>query len=215
MHTRVIAAGSVAAAALIAGSVSLIMATGSASAASDKPVLLGKTNTASTQTKVTNTKGPAMVFTSSKTTPPFAIGEKNKHTVKYLSADMLDGKSSGAFAAAASSTGTVINTGLAPATCPSGTKLTGGGVASVFGDPVIYSGPGFDTNGNFVANSWQGLSSGDPAGVYSLATCISLTGKPVPDAIQTNAAAGTLTKVQKNYLTDSVKVAKKAAKAAR
>lgn len=62
-----------------------------------------------------------------------------------------------------------------PATCPSGTVLTGGGGLSLYG--IAYSGPYFDVDGNLHQDAWTALDNmEDPDNpAYAIAICTSIT----------------------------------------
>ena len=70
--------------------------TGTAYAANGGTFRLGKSNSATTTTKLTNTKGTALKIISKAGTPPISVGS-NSTKVPYLNADKLDGKDSSQF----------------------------------------------------------------------------------------------------------------------
>ncbi len=70
--------------------------TGTAYAANGGTFRLGKSNSATTTTKLTNTKGTALKIISKAGTPPISVGS-NSTKVPYLNADKLDGKDSTQF----------------------------------------------------------------------------------------------------------------------
>src|SRR5688572_19851470 len=133
-------------AAFIAGFLAAVVLTGggaAAYAANGGSLLIGRSNSATATTTLTNTRGVPMKFVAKPGSPPLTVNSTT--TVPYLSADRLDGLSSGSFALAGGQTGTITGiTEWAPlvedgppdpasgllvswADCPSGTKLTGGG----------------------------------------------------------------------------------------
>ena len=117
--------------------------TGTAYAANGGTFRLGKSNSATATTKLTNTKGTALKVISKAGTPPISVGS-NSTKVPYLNADKLDGISSAGFVrgkiyfAEVNADGT-LNRGSAGVTSES-TGFTGGyqvnfpqNVASCFG----------------------------------------------------------------------------------
>jgi len=70
--------------------------TGTAYAANGGTFRLGKSNSATATTKLTNTKGTALKIISKAGTPPISVGS-NSTKVPYLNADKLDGKDSSQF----------------------------------------------------------------------------------------------------------------------
>jgi len=152
----------------IVGFVAAIVLTGggvAAYAANGGSLLIGRSNTGSAVTTLTNTGGtPLSLRAKSSSYAPFAVNSSK--VVTNLNADKLDGLTSGSFAYAASAhTGNIFGTSqwapnettgepdpttgviISKATCPAGTKLTGGGSDNLT-----------DTGFSFVdspdANSW-------------------------------------------------------------
>lgn len=189
---RALAIAGLAVTVLVGGAV--LTPVGSASAAAAKSVLLGKSNKTATTTTIQNTKGTALSLKSPSNKPPLAVS--NSKTVKNLSADKLDGHSSGDFARSTAVTGTIVAINEVAA-CPKGTTLTGGGGLAYSG--LAYSGVAFNDEGNPI-NAWQVLPVGDDSEVYSLATCYSPSGKPVPGSLEDNGAAQKLTAAQRGFL---------------
>ena len=70
--------------------------TGTAYAANGGTFRLGKSNSATATTKLTNTKGTALKVISKAGTPPISVGS-NSTKVPYLNADKLDGIDSSSF----------------------------------------------------------------------------------------------------------------------
>jgi hypothetical protein len=70
--------------------------TGTAYAANGGTFRLGKSNSATATTKLTNTKGTALKVISKAGTPPISVGS-NSTKVPYFNADKLDGISSAGF----------------------------------------------------------------------------------------------------------------------
>lgn len=118
----------------------LVLGSGTAFAATGGNFLLGKANTASAVTTLTNGYGTALYLKSKTGTPSLAVNSKSKIT--NLNADYLDNKDISAFALSTGKTGTIEGDGgvwldltgdgladvaVAFAECPTGTVLTGGG----------------------------------------------------------------------------------------
>jgi len=168
----------------IAGAVTaLTLGGGTAYAANGGSFLLGRSNTATTATTLTNTAGTPLSLKARTGYPPLAVSSTK--TVPSLSADLLDGLTSASFlrstgkaadaekvdgingASIALTTGrtgvvygsdTDVDHLAITARCPAGTIATGGGGAADFeGDALAYSGPDFDRNGTLIANSWLAM----------------------------------------------------------
>jgi hypothetical protein len=158
----------------------LVIGSGTAVAANGKSLLLGRSNTATAVTSVTNSKGTALSLRSKKGTPPLAVN--NSTRVPNLNADRLDGYSSGSFlkakakaadadkvdgingasiALVGGQTGVVWGSNkdadrfVDTANCPSGTKMLSGGGVAPSGETVLYDGPDHDLDtGVLIPNSW-------------------------------------------------------------
>lgn len=107
-----------------------LVLSGTAYAANGGSFLLGRSNTASTTTTLSNT-GSSSVLKLTAKSGQRPLTTNSTRTAVNLSADRLDGLDSTAFARSTGKTGYIIgyNEGFgdASATCPSGTQLTGGG----------------------------------------------------------------------------------------
>ncbi len=133
-------------AAFIAGFLAAIVLTGggaAAYAANGGSLLIGRSNSATATTTLTNTRGIPLKLVAKPGYPPLTVNSTT--TVPYLSADRLDGLSSGSFALASGQTGSVTGGSdwydwnddgtanpadgvvISWADCPAGTQLTGGG----------------------------------------------------------------------------------------
>ena len=137
----------------------VILAGGAAYAANGGAFILGRANAASLPTSLKNSTGTALVLTSSNGKPSLTVNGKAK--VANLNADSLDGVDSTTFSLKTGRTGVIKGSANDAdgfentARCPTGTYATGGGgLAYVAGEHLIYSGPDFDANGNFIRNSW-------------------------------------------------------------
>jgi hypothetical protein len=170
-------------AALVAGAlVAVALTPGSAVAASAKSVLLGRSNTATTTTSLSNTKGTPLALSAGKGQAPLKVN--SSRTVTNLSADRLDGLSSGSFARSTGRTGVVVAAAVdRAARCPDGTVLTGGGGLALGSLSLAYSGPDLTDKLEFVPSSWIAI---DPAGgALSWAVCYSPSGAAIKGAAST------------------------------
>jgi hypothetical protein len=143
-----------------------LMLSGVGHAADGSSFLLGRMNTASRITSLSNVSGSALSLVSIASSPPLRVNSHAK--VAHLNADLLDGRDSSEFALAGARTGVIVgNTsdddGLAnTAHCPAGTIATGGGgYATGPRDYLKYSGPDHDDAGVIVPNSWLVVADGD------------------------------------------------------
>jgi hypothetical protein len=188
-------------AALAAGAlVAVVLTPGSAVAAAAKSVLLGRSNTATTTTSLSNSKGTPLALTAGRGQAPLKVN--SSRTVTNLSADRLDGLSSGSFlrstgkavdadkldglnstsfARTSGKTGVVVAADVDQAAyCPAGTVLTGGGGLGMGSMTLFYSGPEMKADGTFAPNSWMAI---DPmGGAVSWAVCYSPSGAAIKGA---------------------------------
>src|SRR4051794_29522720 len=147
MNKRISTPAALAAGALVA----VVLTPGSAVAATAKSVLLGRSNSTTTTTSLSNSKGTPLALSAGKGQAPLKVN--SSRTVTNLSADRLDGLSSGSFlrstgkatdadkldglnstsfARTTGKTGVVLAADVNQAAhCPSGTVLTGGGGLSL------------------------------------------------------------------------------------
>jgi hypothetical protein len=147
----------------------LVLGSGTAFAATGGNFLLGKANTASAVTTLTNGYGTSLYLKSKTGTPSLAVNSKSK--VANLNADYLDNKDISAFALSTGKTGTILGDGAyydldgdnvvdtvaAIAECPTGTLRTGGGgVDQTPGGTLWWSAPAqpADLTSWVVASSW-------------------------------------------------------------
>lgn len=165
----------------VAATLALFIALGgTAYAANGGSFLLGRNNAASLPTILTSTgASPALILRPQAGQPPMSTSSKLKSP--NLNADLLDGVDSTGFARVGGSTGYIVGddpTGdFAEATCPAGTKLTGGGGIAAGVDNVLYA----SAPDPSVARSWA--ASGVPSGedVVAIAVCYNPKGA-VPGA---------------------------------
>jgi hypothetical protein len=170
----------------------LVLCSGTAVAATGGKLILGHHNHESRTSTVSNRHGTALSLRSKPGTPSLRVSSRT--TVPKLSADRLDGLSSGSFARANAGMTTVSAPGVAldwtggagvkdtifaVATCPAGTLLTGGGYedGTDTGRVVV------DEASVSTANAWVLLVRIDPsntddqqAPASAMAKCLSLTG---------------------------------------
>jgi len=148
----------------------LVIGGGSAYASTGGTFVLGHKNKATNVTKLINSQGTALKLKSKAGTASLAVSSSTK--VTNLNSDKIDGLDSTALALTAGSTGFVVADGVfvdldnppdgvpdalfADATCPTGTRLTGGGVDNLTSD-------GFTPlNGPSGGNVWTAASLADP-----------------------------------------------------
>lgn len=182
---------------------SIIAIPNMASAANGGSVILGKSNTETTTTTVTNSGGTPITLNAKSGSAPLAVNSGTK--VTNLNADKIDGVSSesllrttgkaadsdkvdgyhaSSFAMRSAKTATIVHDGYYDglgAKCPSGTVfVSGGGFVPASADYIWYAGPDFDINGTLIANSWLVLA--DNGVGTSNVTCMSLSGAAVSGA---------------------------------
>ena len=170
--------------AFIAGAiVALVLGTGTAYAANGGIFRLGRSNSATAITTLTNTQGTALKLSSKAGQPSLRVNRNTK--VPSLNSDLLDGVDSGSFARVTkvgSNTGTgFVDDGgtsdpaddavIAVAVCPAGSQVVGGGGSDLTDDGVLfYSAP--DTgNAWLVISSTAGLNATNAANVAAYARC--------------------------------------------
>ena len=139
---------------------------GVAYAANGGSFLLGSNNNETRGAGLANSNGTPLYLASKAGTPPLVVYSTTK--VPRLNADALDGVDSTSFALAGGQTGYIAVNGTpqdmngdgatdaltADATCPAGTKVTGGGVENYTGYPMAIDAP----EGS---NAWGGAVPAD------------------------------------------------------
>lgn len=117
----------------------LVLGSGTAYAATGGKFIIGKSNSATSTSTLSNSRGTALALNSKSGTAPLKVNSATK--VAKLNADKLDGRDSTSFALASGQVGSIGGVGqyldvnndnvpdflVSVATCPTGTKLTGGG----------------------------------------------------------------------------------------
>jgi hypothetical protein len=140
---------------------------GVALAATGSTLILGHTNKAGKITKIVDKKGTPLGLTAKAGKAPLTVNTGTK--VTHLNADAIDGLSSGSFARASGQFGVITAESvfidldedgtndalLAVAECPTGTKLTGGGIDNFSSGFTYVDSP--DTG------AWIALSGADPS----------------------------------------------------
>lgn len=211
-------------AAFIAGFLAAIVLTGggaAAYAANGGSLLIGRSNSATATTTLTNTRGIPLKLVAKPGSPPLTVNSTT--TVPYLSADRLDGLSSGSFALAAGKTGSVTGGSdwydwnddgtansadevvISWADCPAGTQLTGGGNDNLTTGFTFIDAP---DGASWIALSDASEADGDePADLTAYAVCYNPRGA-VPSAAAAKSAPQLSAGLQE-------RVAKAAAKHAR
>lgn len=178
----------------------LVLGGGTAYAATGGTFVLGKSNTASTPTSLTNSSGIALSLNSKTGSAPLKVNHTTK--VTNLNSDQLDGLDSTKFALTTGQTNTIQavstaidtdndgieDTLMAFATCPSGTRLTGGGADDYTADGVLYVNAPVDKTA-WAAVSTADVSTADPADVDAYAICYNPRGSVSGGAFRTTTSA--------------------------
>ncbi|MCW2854742.1 MAG: hypothetical protein JWR52_357 [Marmoricola sp.] len=180
----------------------LVLGSGTAYAATGGKFILGSSNTATKTTILTNSRGTALSLKSKAGTASLAVNSPTK--VTNLNADRLDNLDSTSFALASGNvkafdvTGTLHdfnNNGLndtivATATCPAGSRRTGGGGTDVTTSGYMFS------NGPDSPNSWtvgvaiSESTTEDPTNVTASIVCYSPRGIPAGTGYRAAASTG-------------------------
>jgi len=144
----------------------LALGGGVAYAANGGALVMGKSNTETLTTGLTNSVGTPLSLAAPAGIAPLRVNNTTK--VKYLNVDLIDGVDSTAFALTAGRSGIIVGSAtdadgyVNTANCPSGTIGTGGGgYATEPRDYLAYSGPDINANGTVIPNSWFVSASGD------------------------------------------------------
>lgn len=190
----------------------LIVGSGTAYAANGGSFRLGLFNSATKATVLTNSNGTALDLRSKAGTPSLKVNRTTK--VPRLNADLIDGRHESAFALASGQVGSlwepgfpldVTNDGVpdnvaAIATCPRGSKMTGGGGGDFTADGTLF------LNGPLDNSSWVVVSTAanptDP-NVYENVEAYVQCWNP------RGAVAGSTTRAQSRGLAENSDVMKK------
>ena len=170
--------------AFIAGAVvALVIGTGTAYAANGGVFRLGRSNSATATTTLTNTHGTALKLNSKAGQPSLRVSRKAK--VPSLNSDLLDGVDSGRLArvttvGSISATGFVDDGGtldpaddavIAVAVCPAGSQVVGGGGGDFTDDGTLYYSAPDGGRAWLVVSSTAGLNATNAANVEAYARC--------------------------------------------
>jgi|SRR5690348_3846385 len=161
----------------------LVLGSGTAYAATGGKFILGHTNSATSTTTLKNTRGTALSLSSRPGTPSLKVSNSTK--VPNLNADRLDGYDSSAFSLASGQTNTISRTGVgidvtddgiddavvAVATCPAGTRLTGGGGDDYTSDGVLFMNSPIDRSTWMVGSTTADVSSSNWSNLVAYAQC--------------------------------------------
>lgn len=161
----------------------LVLGSGTAFAATGGKFILGKANTATTVTTLTNNYGTALTLNSKAGQPSLRVNRNVK--VPNLNSDLLDGLDQSAFARAAMRTGSLFGVGhtgetpdeiIATVSCPTGTYLTGGGFQDNSQTGFIaYTGPWGGNTWGVVGYVNESVDT-NPSVIVAYATCLNPRG---------------------------------------
>jgi hypothetical protein len=146
----------------------LVLGSGTAYAATGGSLILGMSNKAGATSVLSNKNGVALSLNSKSGTPSLKVNRSVK--VPNLNADMVDGLSAGSLALAKGNTGHVTGAGswvdfegdgiddamVAFASCPAGTRLTGGGQTDFTATGMVVD------SSPLGGGTWVVLAVGDP-----------------------------------------------------
>ena len=157
-----------------------------ASAANGGAWLLGRSNSESAMTTVTNSAGTPLSLNSKAGYAPLKVNRTNK--VTNLNSDLVDGYNASSFAMRTGRTGTITHDGTLDgwgAKCPAGTVfVSGGGVIPTYDDYISYAGPDWNPDtGKLIPNSW--IVMGHNGIGVSNVTCYQPSGAAIPGAATT------------------------------
>jgi len=171
--------------AFIAGAVvALVLGTSTAYATNGGVFRLGKPNSATATTTLTNSSGTALQLNSKAGQPSLRVNRSTK--VPSLNADLLDGIDSTSLArvtkvGSVSDTGFVDDGGtaadtsddavVAVAVCPAGSQVVGGGGADFTDDGVMFYSEPDGNDAWVVVSSTAGLTEANAADVEAYARC--------------------------------------------
>ena len=170
--------------AFVAGAiVALVLGTGTAYAANGGIFRLGRSNSATATTTLTNTHGTALKLSSKAGQPSLRVNRSTK--VPSLNSDLLDGVDSGRFARV-TTVGSTFGTGfvddnetpdpaddavIAFAVCPPSSQVVGGGGSDFTDDGTLYYSAPDAGDAWLVVSSTAGLNATNAANVEAYARC--------------------------------------------
>ncbi len=181
----------------------LVLGSGTAYAATGGKFIIGKANSETSTTTLSNSRGTALALNSKAGTPPLKVNRTTK--VPNLNADRLDGKDSTAFALSSATLGTVTGVGsptdfdddgtddaiVATAQCPAGSQLTGGGAEDGTSDGYVAGSEPLDNRTWAVVVFSSDLSAGNAAKVTAFARCWDPQGRVAADLATTQQSGPT------------------------
>jgi hypothetical protein len=160
-----------------------VLGTGTAYAANGGIFRLGRSNSATAITTLTNTQGTALKLSSKAGQPSLRVNRSTK--VPSLNSDLLDGVDSGSFARV-TTVGSIAGTGfvddggtsdpaddavIAVAVCPAGSQVVGGGGSDLTDDGVLFYSAPDAGDAWLVVSSTAGLNATNAANVEAYARC--------------------------------------------
>jgi hypothetical protein len=160
-----------------------VIGTGTAYAANGGIFRLGRSNSATVTTTLTNTRGTALQLNSKAGQPSLRVNRSTK--VPSLNADLLDGADSGSFARV-TTVGSIFGTGfvddggtadpaddvvIAVAVCPAGSQVVGGGGSDLTDDGILFYSAPDEGDAWLVVSSTAGLDATNAAKVEAYARC--------------------------------------------
>lgn len=181
----------------VGATVAVSLLGGAAYAATGGTFLLGKANSASTTTTLTNSAGTALALASKAGAAPLKVNSSTK--VSLLNVDKLDNLDSTQFARSTAAFGWVPadapavvddwdldntnDSAFSIATCPAGTTIAGGGgvqdsATTAQAGATLYNGPG----GN---NDWVLQTEGTTSDPVAFAICFKAAGGTISGSIPT------------------------------
>lgn len=166
----------------------LVLGSGTAVAATGGKLILGRANSATSTTTITNSNGTPLALNAKSGTAPLKVNSKK--AVANLNADLLDGRSASAFASVNGQTGTIEATGqgvdkdgngfpeviVANAACPAGTVRTGGGGADLTKTGLMFVSIADQGSSWTVAVATDNATAEDPTQVTASAVCYNPVG---------------------------------------
>jgi hypothetical protein len=170
--------------AFVAGAVvALVLGTGTTYAANGGIFRLGRANSATATTTLTNSHGTALKLKSKAGRPSLRVNRTTK--VPNLNADLIDGVDSDSLARV-TKVGSVFDTGfvddggtadpsddavIAVAVCPAGSQVVGGGGGDFTDDGSLYYSAPEGNDAWLVVSSTEGLTAANADNVEAYARC--------------------------------------------
>ena len=156
--------------AFIAGAiVALVLGTGTAYAANGGIFRLGRSNSATAITTLTNTQGTALKLSSKAGQPSLRVNRNTK--VPSLNSDLLAGYTGTGFVDDGGTSDPADDAVIAVAVCPAGSQVVGGGGSDLTDDGVLFYSAPDAGNAWLVISSTAGLNATNAANVAAYARC--------------------------------------------